>query len=201
MSRLKYDEWSRHGALMKNNGTENEGAGVMKNVMLIGGTMGVGKTTTCQVLKRKLNNSVFLDGDWCWDMHPFQVTEETKRMVMDNICFLLNNFIRCSAFEHIVFCWVMHEQAIIDEIVGRLDTAGCRVHLVSLVCEEHALRSRLMKDVEAGIRTADIFDRSAERLPLYHALSTCKVDVTNISPQQAADAIIQTCLGSGASSS
>ena len=67
----------------------------------------------------------------------------------------------------------MHEQAIIDEIVGRLDTAGCRVHLVSLVCEEHALRSRLMKDVEAGIRTADIFDRSAERLPLYHALSTC----------------------------
>lgn len=51
----------------------------MKNIFLIGGTMGVGKTTTCQVIKGKLNNSVFLDGDWCWDMHPFQVTEVTKK--------------------------------------------------------------------------------------------------------------------------
>lgn len=35
----------------------------MKTVYLIGGTMGVGKTTVCQCLKRKLENSVFLDGD------------------------------------------------------------------------------------------------------------------------------------------
>jgi broad-specificity NMP kinase len=34
----------------------------MKNIYLIGGTMGVGKTTTCQIIKNKLNNCVFLDG-------------------------------------------------------------------------------------------------------------------------------------------
>lgn len=28
---------------------------------MIGGTMGVGKTATCQILKQKLDNSVFLD--------------------------------------------------------------------------------------------------------------------------------------------
>lgn len=61
----------------------------MKTIYLIGGTMGVGKTTVCQHLKIKLNNSVFLDGDWCWDAHPFQVTEETKKMVLHNICFCL----------------------------------------------------------------------------------------------------------------
>ena len=54
----------------------------MKTIYLIGGTMGVGKTTTCQLLKKKLHNSVFLDGDWCWDADPFQVTEETKVMVL-----------------------------------------------------------------------------------------------------------------------
>ena len=41
-------------------------------------SMGVGKTTISQLLKKQLNNSVFLDGDWCWDSHPFQVTDETK---------------------------------------------------------------------------------------------------------------------------
>ncbi|OIA99370.1 nucleotide kinase [Paenibacillus sp. LC231] len=163
----------------------------MKNIFLIGGTMGVGKTTTCQVIKGKLNNSVFLDGDWCWDMHPFQVTEVTKKMVMENICFLLNNFIKCSVFENIVFCWVMHEQAIVDEILSRLDTAGCKVHLISLVCNKEALSERLMKEVDTGTRTEDIIRRSLDRIPFYEKLNTSKVDVSNITPEQAADFIIQ----------
>ena len=66
-----------------------------KKLYLIGGPMGVGKTTAGQLLKIRLDNCVFLDGDWCWDMEPFQVTTETKKMVIENICFLLNNFIRC----------------------------------------------------------------------------------------------------------
>ena len=40
----------------------------MKTIYLIGGTMGVGKTTVSQQLKKELPNSVFLDGDWCWDL-------------------------------------------------------------------------------------------------------------------------------------
>ena len=65
----------------------------MKTLYLIGGTMGVGKTTISRQLKKDLHNSVFLDGDWCWDADPFQVTEETKEMVMRNICFLLTFFV------------------------------------------------------------------------------------------------------------
>lgn len=84
----------------------------MKTLYMIGGTMGVGKTTVCQHLKRELANSVFLDGDWCWDADPFQVTDETKTMVIDNICYLLNSFLKCSAYENIIFCWVMHTRKI-----------------------------------------------------------------------------------------
>ena len=165
----------------------------MKHIFLIGGTMGVGKTTTCRIMKTKLNNSVFLDGDWCWDMHPFQVTDETKQMVMENVCFLLNNFLRCSAFENIVFCWVMHEQAIIDGILSRIETSNFKIHLISLVCGEQALRTRLSKDVKAGIRTEDVIRRSIERIPFYEVLNTIKVDVSNRSPEQAANFIIEEC--------
>jgi len=163
----------------------------MKDLYIIGGTMGVGKTTTCRVLKQRLDRCVFLDGDWCWDMHPFQVTTETKHMVMENICFLLNNFLQCSIYENIVFCWVLHEQAILDDLLSRLDTNGCRVRLISLVCGEQALRARLQKDIAAGLRTEDILRRSAERLPLYEKLHTQKVDVSALTPEQAADAILR----------
>ena len=162
----------------------------MKQIYLIGGTMGVGKTTACHLLKDRLDNSVFLDGDWCWDMHPFKVTDETKRMVMGNICFLLNSFIGCSAYENIIFCWVMHEQKIIDDILSRLDLDGCRLHIISLVCDEKSLKERLEKDVASGLRSPDIVDRSIERLPLYKNLKTLKIDVSDLSPAQTAGQIV-----------
>lgn len=89
-------------------------------------------------------------------MHPFQVTPETKKMVMKNICFLLNQFIRCSAYENVIFCWVMHEQTIIDEILSKLETGGCLVHTISLICDADSLRKRLQKDIDAGIRSEDV---------------------------------------------
>ena len=132
----------------------------MKNLYMIGGTMGVGKTTICQKLKQKLNNCVFLDGDWCWDSDPFQVTDETKNMVLNNICFLLNQYIKCSAYENIVFCWVMHEQDIINDILNNIDTNNCNIKNISLICDKEILRIRLMKDVEDGIRKEDVIERS-----------------------------------------
>lgn len=162
----------------------------MKRLYMIGGTMGVGKTATCQILKQKLDNSVFLDGDWCWDMHPFQVTQETKKMVLENIAFLLNNFIHCPAYENIIFCWVMHEQDIIDDILSRLDTAGCQFDVISLVCSEEVLRKRLQKDVDMGIRTADVMPRSLARVPMYEKLDTVKINVSSLSPEQAAEMVI-----------
>ena len=137
--------------------------------------MGVGKTSTCQILKMKLQDSVFLDGDWCWDMHPFQVTLETKKMVLENISFLLNNFIHCTAYENIIFCWVMHEQAILDDILSRLDTADCQVNLISLVCSREALQERLQKDIDVKIREKDVISRSLERIALYEKLETIQV--------------------------
>ena len=148
----------------------------MKTLYLIGGPMGVGKTTVCQQLKKELPDSVFLDGDWCWDADPFQVTEETKRMVLENICFLLNQFLRCSAYENVIFCWVLDRQAVIDEICLALDLKNCTVRSVSLLAGAAQLRARLEADVAAGKRTADVVGRSLARLPLYPALHTIQID-------------------------
>ena len=163
----------------------------MKTFYMIGGPMGVGKTTVSQQLKSDLPNSVFLDGDWCWDSSPFQVTEETKAMVIENICCLLNNFLHCSAYENVIFCWVMHQQIIIDSIIEKLDLQNCSVKYVSLLADESSLRNRLMADVNKGIRTADVIDRSIARLSLYPALATCKIDTSNKTVQMIADEIKQ----------
>ena len=158
----------------------------MKKLYLIGGTMGVGKTTVSQTLKMRLENSVFLDGDWCWDAHPFQVTEETKEMVLQNICTILNNFLKCSAYENIIFCWVMHKQSIIDTILSRLNTEDCRVITISLLCSKEKLIQRLQKDVAAGLRATDVIERSFSRIALYENLNTIKIDTSDKSADKTA---------------
>lgn len=162
-----------------------------KRLIFIGGTMGVGKTATSQILSEILGNCIYLDGDWCYNMHPFYVTEETKEMAIENICFLLNNFIKCSVCENIVFSWVMHQQCIIDEILSRLDISDCNVYHFSLVCSDDALIKRLRTDIDKGRRQPDIIEKSLNYLPRYKNINSIKMDVTNISAEESAQEIVR----------
>ena len=70
----------------------------------------------------------------------------------------------------------MHQQSIIDSIVEKLDTQNCDVKYISLIADEKTLRDRLSMDIERGIRTADVIERSVSRIPLYQTLNTIKID-------------------------
>lgn len=163
----------------------------MKTLIMLGGPMGVGKTSICRELQKLLPANVFLDGDWCWDMRPFAVTDETKKMVIENIVFLLNSFLKCSQYQHILFCWVMDEQEILDSILSRLSLDNCRVFHCSLLCSERELQERLQSDIKAGKRTPDVIERSLQKLPKYHSLSGETLDTGGLSPREAAEKIAQ----------
>lgn len=125
-------------------------------------------------------------------MQPFTVTDETKAMVMDNITHILGNFLRCSEFDNIVFCWVMHQQEIIDGLLARLPMDGVRFVSLSLTCTPEALTARIAQDVAAGLRDASTVSRALAYLPLYEAVDSIKLDTTALSPAEAAEQIINT---------
>ncbi|WP_027129149.1 AAA family ATPase [Fusobacterium perfoetens] len=154
----------------------------MKKLYIIKGTMGIGKTTVSKLLKNSLDRSVFLDGDWCWDMSPFIVNEETKKMVIDNIIYLLNNFLKCSEYKNIIFCWVLNLKEVEKEILSRLNLEKVEVFSISLVCNEIELEKRLKKDIELGLRKEEIILKSKERLKDYKNHEGIKIEVSNLTP-------------------
>ena len=167
----------------------------MKNLILIGGTMGVGKTTVSKELQKILPRNVFLDGDWCWAAEPFTVNDETKEMVMENITYLLGQFLRCSAYENVIFCWVMHQRGILDSILRRLETRGWQVCAVALVCSPEALSRRHAADAAAGKRGVGSLERALAYLPLYAGLGVPQLDTSQIGPADAAERIIRMAAG------
>ena len=147
--------------------------------------MGIGKSTICNQLNQDLDHSVFLDGDWCWNMDPFIVNQDTKNMVLDNITHCLNNFIHTPGIENIIFCWVMHKQDIIDQIIQKLDTEGVDIHLISLICEKEELIKRMLIDR----RDNQTIRKSLQYLEIYKDLDTQKIDVTTLDVQKTIDKI------------
>ena len=100
-------------------------------------------------------------------------------MVIDNISYLINNYLLCSEYDNVIFCWVMHEQSIIDSLTDRIKTRNYKLINISLIGDETTIKKRLLKDVNNGIRTIDVIERSIERIPMYNSLNTIKIDTSN----------------------
>lgn len=167
-----------------------------KKFIIVNGTMGVGKTATCKLLYKSLDNSVWLDGDWCWMMNPFVVNEENKEMVQKNIHFMLRSFLTNSNIENIIFNWVIHTEDIFDMVLGGLSDLEFEVHKITLICSEDELRKRIGKDVAINDRDEECFARSVERLILYKNMNTTKIDTSDLSVEETVEKIKEIVLSS-----
>ncbi|MBC8530507.1 AAA family ATPase [Gehongia tenuis] len=161
----------------------------MKKLILVGGTMGAGKSTVCEALLPMLAPAAYLDGDWCWRMAPFTVTEENRRMVLANIGHLLRSYLHNSSFAAVLFCWVMQEEEIWNAVLREVEGCEFELHKVCLTLNETALRERILKDVAAGKREIEVMERSVQRLPLYGRVSAAKLNVSFMDGEEAARTI------------
>ncbi|MBC5629613.1 AAA family ATPase [Clostridium sp. NSJ-6] len=149
-----------------------------KKFIVINGVMGVGKTTVSKKLYKELENSFWLDGDNCWTMNPFIVNEENKDMVLNNISFILNNFLSNSSSKSVVFNWVIQSDDIMNEVLSRINTENVDVYKITLMCAKEELIRRIESDVRLGLRDNKNVERSLERYDMYKAMDTIKVDTT-----------------------
>lgn len=163
----------------------------MKKILFIGGPMGIGKTAVSERLNQLLDHSIFLDGDWCWNMDPFIVNEENKKMVISNVQHLLQSYIDNAGFEHIVFSWVMDEQEIIDAILDKVEFHHAEFYSISLLASEEKLVSNLSKDIQLGVRDKEVICRSIARLVKYEQVHSDKIDTTNLSIEETAQEIMK----------
>lgn len=106
-------------------------------------------------------------------------------MVIEDITFLLNQFISCEDYENIIFCWVMDHQEIIDDILSRLNLNQVQVIKLSLIASKTTLKQRILSE-----RSIEDYQRSKLRLPLYASLRTIKVNTDDKSIEDVVSQIL-----------
>ena len=161
----------------------------MKKVIIINGPIGVGKSTVGKLLCKKLNKSAFLDGDWCFDLHPFIADKETKEMAVDNIIHIINNYLNCSHCDYVVFNWVMDKIEVYRKITNSLQRNDTYLYEITLTCTEEALTDRWHKDNLCEWRIDEWLNVSKKSLNYFSGLDTIRIDMSDKSAMDVADEI------------
>jgi len=144
----------------------------MKKFIIINWAPGVGKTTVCKEMYKRIDKSVWLDGDWCWMMNPFIATEENMKMVEDNI-----NFLNNSSYEYVIFNWVIGSEGKFNNILERLKDLEFKLYKISLLCSAEALKQRMIKDRREETK----IQYSINKLKSYEKMATYKINTTSMS--------------------
>lgn len=125
----------------------------MQKLILISGSPCVGKTAVGTRLYECYENSAYLDGDWCWCVHPFSVADPRLRNGDRSMAFVLSNYLD-SGFEYVFFASVVLTDARIREgILNGITAGGCRTLGFTLTCSEQTLKQR--HDARGGRGEAD----------------------------------------------
>lgn len=160
----------------------------MKQLIIINGAPGVGKTAVSKALNNYLSKSIWIDGDWCWMMDPFIVNDENKVMVESNIDHLLMNAIQNSHFDHIIFNWVIPSDSVMNRIMSRLDQSQINIHKFTLTCDAAPLKKRMMKDQ----RSSDQIKKSIKDQDRFNQMATIKINTSDLSVDEVVKKIGET---------
>ena len=122
----------------------------MKTLYMIGGPMGVGKTTVSRELMHLLPRCAFLDGDWCWCVNPFSVKDKRLRNGDKSMSFVLSNYIT-SGFDYVFFASVvLTDNKIRENILKDITATDYEVIGFTLTCSEETLIKRHSKRGDQG---------------------------------------------------
>lgn len=122
----------------------------IKQLVVIIGTNGVGKSTTARELVEQYVNIAYVDSDWCRVMNPFIFTKETKQTVCENIYCLLRNYLSCKDIDIVVFTYSWHgeRKEIYERVIEKLknDRIEFKETIIILKCSKAENRKRAIKD-------------------------------------------------------
>ena len=120
------------------------------NLILISGSPCVGKTAVGTRLFESYGNSAYLDGDWCWCVHPFSVTDSRLRNGDRSMSFVLSNYLD-SGFAYVFFTSVVLTDPLIREnILKGITAKHYETIAFTLTCSEETLKRRHDKRGDKG---------------------------------------------------
>ncbi|MEA4831148.1 hypothetical protein SDC9_121574 [bioreactor metagenome] len=163
----------------------------MKNLILILGANGIGKSTISAQLLRLLPNSAYIDSDYCRMMNPAQLNDETVFVNKKNILDLMLNYFGCSIIDNVIFPYGFHghRKQLFNDLLNELKKkVDFRLYTILLVCDE----AENIRRLKADNRDDERIERALRNTRnIFGGLDCPTIDITELSPVQSAERIMK----------
>ncbi len=159
----------------------------MKQIIIIIGPNGVGKSTTAKKIVELFEKTAYVDSDWCRVMNPFAFTETTKQTIAENIYCLLRNYLSCSDINTVVFTYGWHgeRKGIYKRVIEKLrnDCIEFKETIIILKCTVDENIKRVIKDGRDEMRIKRGMEMT---FSFYDEYDYPCIDTTDMTPAQVA---------------
>jgi len=116
-------------------------------IIIINGSLGVGKTSVADQLHYKFDKSIHLDGDAIGDVHPFDIYDDARISHLYRTLELLVEFHQKNGYHNFVINYVFESPESLQDLLDLLRPLDPSIHTYWLTCdvEEQVKRIRNRK--------------------------------------------------------
>ena len=112
-------------------------------IIIINGSLGVGKSSVSEELHYKFDKSVYLDGDYIGYVHPFEIYDEARIDHLYRTLELLVSFHQQNGFQNFVINYVFESADSLQALLNRLTPLDSSIHTYWLTCQPEEQASRI----------------------------------------------------------
>lgn len=161
-------------------------------IIIINGSLGVGKSSVADQLHYQFDKSIHLDGDCIGDVHPFEIYDDARISHLYHTLELLIGFHQKNGYQHFVINYVFETPESLQQLLKLLHPLDARIHTYWLTCDEteqakriqNRRREELQWELNRFIELQQIQKKAAQR-----GFIGKEVDTTRLTAKEAADVI------------
>ncbi len=161
-------------------------------IIIINGSVGVGKTTVAEQLHWKFDKSIHLDGDCIGNVHPFEIYDKARINHLYRTLELLIGFHQKNSYQNFVINYVFESADSLQDLLNLLCPLDSSIHVYWLTCEEKEQAERIQ-----GRQSGDL-DWELKRFVELHHIQTraaqqgfigIEMDTTHLTSSEVAEKI------------
>ena len=112
-------------------------------IIIINGSLGVGKSSVAEQLHYKFKKSVNLDGDYIGDVNPFKIYDDARISHLYRTLAVLIRFHQENGYPNFLINYVFESAESLQELLDLLKPLDDEIHVFWLTCDREAQRERI----------------------------------------------------------
>ncbi len=167
-------------------------------IIIINGSLGVGKTSVADQIMWKFDKAIHLDGDAIGNVHPFEIYNPARIENLYRALELLVRFHRQIGYHNVVINYVFESPGSLQNLLDLLRPLDSSIHIYWLTCEageqSRRIQSRRRPDLDWELNRFIELQR-IQRQAAQRGFLGIEVDTTGLALPEVADKIWQDIFG------